>query len=215
MTTQIIPAILTDDSQQAKDYLLEVADFAEWVQIDVMDGLFVPQESFELADLIGLPEIEKVSLEADLMVQRPQDYLEICQKVGFKRVYFHLESDVNVEQMINSLDRMKVEKGIALNPDTPVRKLKPYLDKIDAVLLLGVTPGSQGQKFKNKTLRRVKKVRVMSENIKIEVDGGVNMGNAKEIVERGVDYLAVGSAIFAQGEAEDNFDNLKSLTSNI
>lgn len=193
---EIIPAILTNDPAELKEKLQALAGLTRWVQIDIMDGLFVPQTSVPVAALAAIKH--SFNLDIHLMVNAPERYLLDCKTVGARRVFFQLEGTQTPEETIEAMDQHGFEKGIALKPETAITSLKPYLSQINAVLLLSVEPGKQGQAFIPATLEKIKALRKLSPAIKIEIDGGINHDNIASLVAAGADYLAVGNAIVNQ-----------------
>lgn len=191
---KIIPAILTDNPEDLRNKLIQLKGLTDWVQIDIMDGKFVdnisirPEELFKISD--------SFNFEIHLMVQNPEKYFGECQKAKAKRVIFHLEAVQNLKRTLKEARKFDFQIGVALNPETPVEKIKNYLDQIDSALLLTVHPGAQGQKFIPRVLDEIKGLREISSKIKIGVDGGLNLFNIKKAAKAGADYLIVGSGLW-------------------
>lgn len=207
MQITIIPAILTDSLADFRDKLKKVRHFGGWLQIDVMDGKFVPNKSLSLLTLrkVKIP----LTAEVHLMVENPEKYFEDCEKLGAKRVIWHLEGTKNPGKVLGEMAKYSFQKGIALNPATPVEKLKPYLLRVNVVLLLGVTPGFQSQKFQPRILKKIGQLKKISKKIKIGVDGGVNVSNIRKIAKAGADYFVVGSYLVKAKNIKKNFQLLK------
>lgn len=207
MVKIIIPAILTQSKEDFKEKLKRIKGLTDWLQIDIMDGEFVKNFSVKLEDLkkIKLPK----NLEIHLMVRQPEKYFTDCQKLKAKRVIWHIESTRNPDKVLREMEKYNFQKGIALNPKTPVEKIRRYLRNLDLVLLLGVTPGFQGQKFQFVVLKKIKELRKISKKIKIGVDGGVNITNIREIARAGADFLVVGNYLFGAKNLKKNFRLLK------
>jgi len=204
---EIIPAILTNSFSDLKNKLAQIKNFSDWVQIDIMDGNFVKNIS---VDILNLKKIRFLkNLEIHLMVLNPEKYFVVCKALKAKRVIFHFEAVKNISKILKEMKKYSFEKGIALNPKTNVEKIKPFLNQLDVVLLLGVNPGFQGQKFKPVVLGKIKKIRKISDKIKIGVDGGIRLENIKKIVKAGADYLIVGSYLFKSGNIEKTYKFLK------
>lgn len=209
---QIIPAILsTIESDFGRDIkkcndsgLLQ----GGWVHIDFMDNLFVPNKSI-------MPEVTAkygtgLKKEAHLMVKSPLDWLNQTADAGFERIFIHLEA----EQVSSCLDKIKeesLETGLAINPETPIEQLAPFLSQIDRVLLMGINPGFQGREFMPEVVDKIKETaRLRSENnsaFKIGVDGGVKDANAKELVLAGADFLVSGSFLL-KGDIDANLEKI-------
>lgn len=190
---QIIPAVLTNDPRELQQLFLKLQGVSGWLQLDIMDNTFVPYSS------VGIEELKNIkhqfSLEAHLMVGNPEKYFSICNQVGIKRVIFHVEASSDIDRDLAMLVEMGMERGLALNPETPIEKILPYLDQTDIVLFLGVNPGQQGQAFIPSVLDKVKALKIESPDSLVELDGGIKAENITLIAEAGVDLLVVGSAI--------------------
>ena len=205
--TQIIPAILTDNPDELNMKLASLVGLTDWVQIDIMDGIFVPQTSIGLEELAG--QKPPFKLDIHLMVNNPQQYLGGCRRAGAKRVIFHLEGAGNPETVLDQLGALGFERGIALRPQTSFRDLEPYLDHVDVILLMSVEPGKQGQTFIPETAERIHRLRQIAPRVKIEVDGGINADNILAVAEAGADYLAIGSAILNAPDVAAAIERLK------
>ncbi len=209
---QIIPAILaTSEENYQRDILRykKAFSFKEgWVHIDFMDNIFVPNKS------IGASETAKYSIdlhkEAHLMVQNPLSWIDELAKAGFERVILHIESE-NIAESIEKAKEKGLEKGLAVKNDTELTKIKPFLDKLDTVLIMGVEPGFQGQEFIPESLNKIKEVSKLREHggygFKIEVDGALRDDNIKAVVEAGADFVIVGSYLL-KGDIDENLENL-------
>jgi len=196
---EIIPAILTNDLEDLKLKLKKLEGLTRWVQIDVMDGRFVNNTSLKLEELVGIDH--KFNLEVHLMVEEPQNYFAICSQLGAKRVFFHYEATQNVDEVLKMSEQYDFKTGISINPPTLLDSITSYLNKVDVVLFLAVNPGWQGQQFDETVLKKIKKLKKISPQTKIAIDGGVNLENVKQVVEAGVDLINVGSVIVKS----DNF----------
>jgi len=204
---EIIPAILTNNLQDLKRKLEKLIGLFGWVQIDLMDGKFVPNTS------IGLEELARVSiklnLEIHLMVMNPENFFSQCQRVGAKRVVFHLEATKNPDYVLKQMERFNFQRGIALNPETSPEQLRPYLDRLDSVLILGVHPGFQGQKFIPEVLKKVEKIRKLAPKVKIGIDGGINLENVEIVAKFDPDFLIIGSALFKESNLKQTLKKFK------
>lgn len=208
--SEIIPALLTSDIEVLKNNLEKLNGLVDWVQIDIMDNKFVPNSSIEVNDLQDLESLKNFKSEIHLMTFHPENLLDDCKKAGAKRVIFHLEAVDNPAEMIVKLDEFGFEKGVAINPNTPVEALKPYLDKVDLVLFMSVYPGFQGQSFIPEVLEKVRELKTLAPNLKTSIDGGINAGNIRDAADTGLDYLCVGSALL-KGDIKENLKQLKNL----
>lgn len=204
---KIIPAVLTNDFGELVAKFNKLKSLTDWVQVDIIDGQFVNNTSITLNDLARATS--DFSLEADLMVWHPEKYLQAALNAKVKRFVFHLEAVDNPRKMLSLMGRFPFEKGISLNPETPLFNLPPYLDQIDLILLLGVQPGFQNQEFIPATLEKIRKLKELAPNKKIEVDGGIKRNNIREIAQAGADFLTVGSGLFENDNIKRNFEELK------
>lgn len=208
---QIIPAILATTEEEYKEKLDLIESTPElegaWIQIDLMDHKFVENESIK-AEVLGKYPTNH-PLEAQLMVEYPENWIDALIKASVSRIVFPVEDNAGIEERITHIKNHKIGVGLSINPETPVATIEPFLGKIDLVLVMSVQPGFGGQEFIPGTLEKVKEIsRLRSEyNFKIEVDGGVNEENAKELVDAGVDNLVIGSHLL-EGNIDENLEQI-------
>lgn len=207
--SKIVPAILTDDSIALETMVRQAEGFTNYVQFDIMDGQFVPSCSITDKHLAVLPM--RLSWEAHLMVERPEDYLGSFREAGAKKVIFHYEATVAPGEVISRARNLGLEVGLAVNPETTVVAILSLVRQVDSVLLLAVHPGFYGSKFIPEVLDKVGQLRAAEPAVEIGVDGGVKEGNVAQIAGLGVDILYVGSAIFMQPEPGGSFRRLQLL----
>jgi ribulose-phosphate 3-epimerase len=206
---RVVPAILTDDPKSLNNMLMQAEKYTDYVQIDIMDGKFVPSKSITWKQLAALRI--RINWEAHLMVEKPENQFENFQKAGAKKVIFHFEAAPEPEIVIDQARKLNLQVGIAVNPETPVSKIIPICDKVDSVLFLSVHPGFYGAKFLPEVLNKVIELRRAQPALKIGLDGGVKIANIAEIVKSGVNEIFVGSAILLQPDPGESFRNLVSL----
>ncbi|MCF6276945.1 MAG: ribulose-phosphate 3-epimerase [Candidatus Magasanikbacteria bacterium] len=210
---KIIPAINVISQNEFEKQIKSVENSVDLVQIDIADGKFTHWKNW--ADAEKIKEIPTtLSYELHLMVENPIQELKKWESLSnVQRIVVHTESfkEINLE-LFHKLVDFGFEVGFALNPKTSIEKIEFLLPNLEYILFLGVSPGKSGQKFQKKVLEKIKKIKVAFPHIKIEVDGGVNEGTAKNISKAGADILCIGSAIFNEnGTPAENltfFNNL-------
>ncbi len=204
----IAPSVLSADfGDLRRDIEMLNRSEAEWIHVDVMDGTFVPNISFGFPVMVPLHKYATKPLDVHLMIVHPEKYVERFCDAGAWSVGFHLEA---VEDPMPILDMIKakgVRTCLTINPDIDVKRLDPYLDKVDMVLLMSVFAGFGGQKFIPETMDKLRYVKdqIVSRGLKtlIEIDGGVNIENAHDLFAAGADVLVAGSAVFNASSPEE------------
>ncbi len=206
---QVVPAILTEDPRVLETMVRQAESFTTYVQFDIMDGRFVPSRSITSEHLAALPM--KLSWEAHLMVENPEDYLEGFRRVGAQKVVFHYEATSSPDEVISLSRNLSLGVGLAVNPETPVSVIRPLVGKVDSVLFLTVHPGFYGSQFIPEVLDKVVELRSTGLGVEISVDGGIGESNITEVARVGVDVIYVGSAIFLQPQPAESFRRLLAL----
>jgi ribulose-phosphate 3-epimerase len=206
---KVIPAILTDSPQELETMLRLAESFADWVQIDIMDGNFVPSRSITAADLARVNTTLK--LEIHLMVQNPESCFLDFHRAGAAKIIFHCEATSSPQQALHQLRELGLQAGIALNPETPVSAILPLAPSVDSVLFLSVNPGFYGSKFIPEVLDKIDAFRKLQPGVKTGIDGGIKRDNILEVASHGVDFLCVGSAIFKEPDPQRSFQQLQEL----
>ncbi|HEX9721912.1 MAG TPA: ribulose-phosphate 3-epimerase [Candidatus Paceibacterota bacterium] len=206
---RVVPAILTADPAELQEGLKQLRDHSNWVHIDIMDNKFVPNMSVNLFQLGEASQY--FNLEIHLMVENPEKYLEDCKSVGAKRVIFHIEATDNPEMVLQKMEEYGFQKSIAINPPTPVSKIAPYMEQLNAVLVMGVNPGFQAQEFMPDVLSKIAEICRLKEDVTIGLDGGINEKNIKSVFEAGADYAGVGSAVMKTGDPAAALRHLEEL----
>ncbi len=205
---QIIPAVLATSQKQYRNDItnLERAPSLEggFVHIDFADNIFVQNQTIDAQTVGEFPT--NFHKEAHLMVAKPINWIDRLVEAGFERIIFHIECEDNVEECIEYIKNKGLEVGLAINHETSIEKLTPFIDKIDVILIMTIVPGFQGQPFIPEALEKVKEIKAKY-SVRIGVDGHVNSDNAKQIINSGVDFMVVGSYLL-EGDIEENLENL-------
>ncbi len=207
MTKIISPSILAADFGNLQSICEMInRSRAEWVHIDVMDGVFVPNISF------GFPVLEAVKrhcrklIDVHIMIVQPEKYVKRFAQAGAEMLTFHYEAAENPQQIIDLIRAEGIKVGITVNPDVPVSVLAPYIDKVDMVLLMSVFAGYGGQKFMEETYARIDELKALIDSknpdCRIEIDGGVNLENAPQLFQHGANVLVAGSTVFNAPDPE-------------
>lgn len=180
---------------------------AAYIHFDVMDGMFVPSISFGMPVLASINDATEQFMDAHLMVQEPIRYVEAFQKAGADYVTVHLEACEDVKTTLDKIHACGMKAGLAVNPETDVKELVPYLEDVEMILIMSVYPGFGGQKFIPESLDKIREVRAMlnEKNLKtdIQVDGGIYVENVREVLDAGANVIVAGSAVF-RGDAGEN-----------
>ena len=181
---------------------------ADYLHIDTMDGIFVPNKQMDIDEIIELEKHTTKPLDIHLMTKDPLKYIKNLNNKNIEYITFHLEIEKNIEEIINEIKSLNYKVGISIKPNTKVEALIPYLEKIDLVLIMSVEPGFGGQKFIPETLEKAKTIRNINKDITIEIDGGINDNNI-DIIKKHVDIAVVGSYIINSNDYNKAINNLK------
>lgn len=216
MATLVSPSLLAADflNLGAEIEMINRSS-ADWLHLDVMDGVFVPNISFGFPVVEAVAKVCRKPLDVHFMITRPERYIAQTAKTGAMMMNVHYEACVHLNRTVHEIHEAGMKAGVTLNPSTPVCVLEDIIGDIDMVLLMSVNPGFGGQAFIENTLNKVARLRRMiaesGSNALIEVDGGVQGQTAPRLVAAGVDVLVSGSYIFNSPTPEEVISKLKRL----
>lgn len=195
---QIIPAILATSEEEYAKKLKQIEESPDliggWVQIDLMDNKFVQNKSIGPEIIAKYPTDLKI--EAQLMVEYPENWIDELVKISVARIVFPIEDVEGIDERITHIKNHGIEVGLSINPQTDIETLAPFADKIDIVLVMSVEPGFGGQEFIPETIEKIKKIKSKNWPIKIEVDGGISKQVMKDLENAGADYAVIGSHLW-------------------
>lgn len=213
---KIAPSLLSADFANLRDEIEKIEKGgADYVHLDVMDGIFVPNITFGAPVIEKLRKTTKLPFDVHLMIDRPERYIKDFVDAGADLITVHEESTIHLHRTIQEIKSSGVKAGVSLNPTTPLENIEYILEDLDLVLIMTINPGFGGQSFikamerKIKTLRKVIDERNL--DIILQVDGGVKLDNAREILEYGADLLVVGSDIFGHEDVVNRTRKFKEL----
>ncbi len=198
----IAPSVLSADFTHLARQIRDIEKGgADWIHLDIMDGHFVPNISFGPMIVRALRSLTKLPLDAHLMIADPDRYLEAFGKAGANRITVHVETCPHLHRTVEAIRALRMRPGVTLNPATPLTAIEEILPFVDLVLIMTVNPGFGGQKFIPGSLEKIERVATMiragKRDIRLQVDGGVDSANAREIVNAGADVLVAGNSIFS------------------
>ncbi|MBI4066844.1 hypothetical protein HY407_00520 [Candidatus Gottesmanbacteria bacterium] len=217
--TEVIPAILEKSFPEIERKIHLVENYVHWVQIDIADGTLVDNNTyietdryntFHLSGGTDTPPISTLNFELHMMVKKPLKYLDSYMEVGFKRFFAHVEGD-QVEDFILKCQEADVEVGLAIDGPTPWEKIHPYLDNIDALLVMAIEAGESGKPYREDTGEKIRKIKEIDFDLPIAVDGAMNEENARKVVAAGATRINSNSYIFKSPDVKAAIETLKQL----
>ena len=217
MESLIAPSILAADHAAIAADLRRVPK-SDWIHVDIMDNHFVPNLSFSSQMTQATKALNIAPVDTHLMIQDPEDWIEQFISAGSDSITFHLEATTKPDACIGQIKEANRKAAIALKPNTQWKDVLPFLPKIDMVLIMTVEPGFGGQKFMTNQLEKIKALRAEIDKtelqIRLQVDGGIDLETIGLAYEAGADFFVAGSSIFNTIDPADSFDKLKALVSN-
>ncbi len=215
---QISPSILSADFSNLGEEIKRLEEGgADLIHVDVMDGHFVPNLTIGPPVIKSIKNFTKLPFDVHLMISPVHKYIEDYAKAGADIITFHPEATDNLQNTIELVKKLNKKVGVSLNPDTEINVLNENFSNIDLVLVMSVYPGFGGQKFIEDSIEKIKKLKKIKEennyNYDIEVDGGINFSNSKDVLTAGANILVSGTTIFNEnnGDIKKNIETLKSI----
>jgi len=210
----VAPSLLSANFLRLEDEIRLInRSEADWLHLDIMDGVFVPNISFGFPVIQKVKSISEKPLDVHLMITDPSRYIERFRNAGAEVITVHFEACTHLHRCINAIKAAGAKAGVSLNPHSPVTFLSEIIGDVDLTLLMSVNPGFGGQKFIEQTYRKIRELRSLilaaGSAALIEVDGGVDLENAPLLVDAGVDILVAGNTVFSSANPLDIIRQLK------
>jgi ribulose-phosphate 3-epimerase len=211
---KLSPSILSADFTKLGEDVLAIEKYgADMIHVDVMDGHFVPNISFGFPIIKALKRVSGLIMDVHLMIEQPSNYIDAFADAGADIITIHYESDVHLDRSVKYIKSLGKKAGVAVNPATPISVLEYVIRNADMVLIMSVNPGFGGQSFIDYSLEKIQQVKKLADkynpHIMIEVDGGVDSNNVKDIVKAGANVIVAGSAVFKNNDIKENIKSLK------
>lgn len=213
----VAPSVLAADfGNLEKEIRMLNESKADWIHVDIMDGVFVPNISMGFPVMEAIRRHARKPLDVHLMIVQPERYVEAFRNAGAANISVHIEACTHLLRNIQQIKDLDCKAGVAINPHTSIRQLENVIQDIDLVCLMSVNPGFGAQKFVEHTYRKVTSLKHMiretGSRALIEIDGGVNLTNARPLLEAGADVLVAGNFVFSAPDPRAVIEALKGLT---
>jgi len=213
----IAPSVLSADFANlgSEIHMLNESD-AKWIHIDIMDGMFVPNISFGFPVLEAINKISTKFLDVHLMIEKPERYLTQFKHAGANLITVHYEACTHIHRTIQEIKSLGCQVGVAINPGTPTMVLNEIIQLVDLVLIMSVNPGFGGQTFIPNSIQKTRDVKALANkcgnmNLKIEIDGGVYITNARDLIAAGANVLVAGNFVFSSKNPKLTISDLLKL----
>jgi ribulose-phosphate 3-epimerase len=212
----IAPSILAADfANLQRDVEMLNSSDADWIHVDIMDGAFVPNISFGIPVCEAIFKHAQKPLDVHLMIERPENYLSAFKEAGAATISVHYEACNHLHRVIQQIKDLGCKAGVAINPHTNIQLLEDVIQEVDLICVMSVNPGFGGQKFIENTFNKVKFLKELikdrNSSALIEIDGGVNINNAKALLNAGADVLVAGNFVFKSNDPIATISDLKNL----
>ena len=208
--SKVVPAILAESIEELRGKLAIAVSFGAPIQIDIMDGIFCNQKTVALSEIESIPHT--ITTEVQLMVDNAEKYIDDLVRLKCTRWAVHIESHTHFSIVFTRAQEVGAEVYIALSPETPIRAVEEYQDRIAGIMLMSVYPGSSGQTFLPQSLMRARECKTLFPHLPLEMDGGINEANIASVLAAGVDTVIVGSGIWGKPEPTIAFNHLVAIT---
>ncbi len=201
--TKIAPSILSADFSKLGEEIVAIDNAgADYIHIDVMDGMFVPNITIGPLIVNAIRKSSQKVFDVHLMINSPERYISDFRKAGADIITVHQEACPHLHRVIQQIKSSGAKAGVSINPSTPVESIKYVLQDLDLVLVMTVNPGFGGQSFIESVVPKIKEIKAINPNVEVEIDGGINSETAKICIDAGADVLVAGSYVFSGNYAE-------------
>jgi ribulose-phosphate 3-epimerase len=212
----VAPSILAADfSNLEREVKMINESQADWIHVDVMDGVFVPNFSLGIPVVEAIKRHAKKPLDVHLMIVNPEHHVEAFKRAGANHISVHVEVCKHLQRNVQQIKSLGCKAGVAINPHTPVIDLENIINDIDIVIVMSVNPGFGGQKFIEHTYQKVQQLKNLivqsNSSAKIEIDGGVTLQNSRKLLDSGADVLIAGNFVFSAPNPSETIKQLKSI----